>query len=533
MNTSLTPRSASAVSGLVLTLSLLTSAPAKALEVTGSFSGWWDLPAYQTQAIILNVDQNLVGAKTAAAYWPFYDLDGNAEWLYALGPVTGDTIDATLYQVTGVAFNQPFDPNLQPSNPVGTMQITFSDCNAGQVTYASSHPIVGDGNFSIKRINRQAGTVCTGTLVDDIPDNVLPEAFEMPLLPSAGYSLASGKAEFELRPNRVDFSVEIEDLPAGDYTLKVDDIERAVITTGNTPSGTQGEVEFRSPPEPGKLPLDFEPRGALIEIWDGATLAMSNVAPDSGVIPTDPGSGTPPPFGNSEIQVALQNLGTYPLGYGKAELEQEPDRVDFKVEIEDVPLGSYTLWVDGVERATLQVVNTATGPEGEVEFRYPVEPGKILLDFDPRDTLVQVREASGAIFAVNFPSSGNPGGGGDDGGDDDDNNTGGGGGDRVEIEVELNNTGVYAEASGDAEYEIRSDRVDFKVEIEDLPNGSYTLVVGGITRGTIQVSGGEGELEFRDPVEPGKLPLDFDPRGQSVQVQENGTVILSAQFPNN
>jgi hypothetical protein len=41
----------------------------------------------------------------------------------------------------------------------------------------------------------------------------------------------------------------------------------------------------------------------------------------------------------------------------------------------------------------------------------------------------------------------------------------------------------------------------------------------------------QGELEFRNPVEPGKLPLDFDPRGQQIDVLDGGTVILETLFP--
>jgi hypothetical protein len=41
----------------------------------------------------------------------------------------------------------------------------------------------------------------------------------------------------------------------------------------------------------------------------------------------------------------------------------------------------------------------------------------------------------------------------------------------------------------------------------------------------------EGELEFRNPVEPGKHLLDFDPRGQQIDVLEGATVILEKLFP--
>ena len=106
----------------------------------------------------------------------------------------------------------------------------------------------------------------------------------------------------------------------------------------------------------------------------------------------------------------------------------------------------------------------------------------------------------------------------------------------ADIEVELSNSGVYGAASGDAKLEPRMDRTDFSVEIEDVPAGSYDLRVGGTIVGTfnaaLDVDGTvRGELEFRDPAEPGKIQLDFDPRGQQIDVLEGAVVILGTQFP--
>jgi hypothetical protein len=74
------------------------------------------------------------------------------------------------------------------------------------------------------------------------------------------------------------------------------------------------------------------------------------------------------------------------------------------------------------------------------------------------------------------------------------------------------------------------------VEIEDVPIGSYPLRIGTTVVGTIEVvqlqdGSVEGELEFRNPVEPGKVLLDFDPRGQQIDVLQGETVILEILFP--
>jgi len=70
-----------------------------------------------------------------------------------------------------------------------------------------------------------------------------------------------------------------------------------------------------------------------------------------------------------------------------------------------------------------------------------------------------------------------------------------------------------------------------------VPAGSYALRIGGTVVGTLQaaldVDGTvRGELEFRDPVEPGKILLDFDTRGQQIDVLQGNTVVLETLFPN-
>ena len=52
-------------------------------------------------------------------------------------------------------------------------------------------------------------------------------------------------------------------------------------------------------------------------------------------------------------------------------------------------------------------------------------------------------------------------------------------GDFIEVEIDLENTGVLADANGEAEWEMNSHRVKFSVEIEDVPVGDYSLHVGG------------------------------------------------------
>jgi hypothetical protein len=99
------------------------------------------------------------------------------------------------------------------------------------------------------------------------------------------------------------------------------------------------------------------------------------------------------------------------------------------------------------------------------------------------------------------------------------------------------NAGVYPDGEAEAEYEARGEHAEFGVEVEDIPVGEYALLAGGVERGVIEVveieGGTEGEIEFEAPVDDDddELLLDFDPRGQAVEILEGGTLVFSADFP--
>jgi len=411
-----------------LGLALTGLAPAAgAVEVTGSFTGWWDQPDQQNHGLIVAVSKQLDGANQGVVYWANYDDAGNPTWFIAQGPIRGDTIDAELYKVEGVTFMQAKDPAASNLESVGTMQVQFSDCGAGDVSFDTVSSIVGTGGFRIARLSNQPGTVCSGGLADNIAPTSAPEEFTTFLVGTSAAPAASGKVEFEALPGRADFEVQIEDLPTGSYALRVGGVERGQIDVIATPGGNQGEIEFRSPVDPGKILLDFDPRDQIIEVLSGTTVVLEGATPENGDVP-GADLGTPPPFGEAEVEVDLNNSGTFADASGDAELEQRAARVDFDVEIEDVPPGSYNLLVAGVARGTIEVRDTPAGPEGEIEFRFPAEAGKLPLNFDPRGALIEVADASGTILSANFPAAGgdDQGEDGDDDDDDDDDDDMGG-----------------------------------------------------------------------------------------------------------
>ncbi|WP_232798404.1 hypothetical protein [Salinibacter altiplanensis] len=103
----------------------------------------------------------------------------------------------------------------------------------------------------------------------------------------------------------------------------------------------------------------------------------------------------------------------------------------------------------------------------------------------------------------------------------------------IEIETALENVGPDSDATGEVKFEKDANETEFKVEVEDLTTGTYDVVVADTTRGELDVTGdeGEAEVEFRRPSEEGHPPLDFDPRGQRVVVQRNGSSYLEGTMP--
>ncbi len=98
-------------------------------------------------------------------------------------------------------------------------------------------------------------------------------------LENAGvFPLGSGDADYEEEDGERDFSVEIEDVPVGDYRLTIDGIDRGTISVIETEDGTEGEIDFDDPQDENLL-LDFDPLGATIEIFDGQTLIFSAAFP--------------------------------------------------------------------------------------------------------------------------------------------------------------------------------------------------------------------------------------------------------------
>ena len=106
----------------------LNAAP---LVVDGSFSGHWFNKLITGEGVIIQI----ISDGRALVYWLTYDDSGKQRWLYGVGRRNGLTIDI---ENVFVSDNGVFDstmPVLVDLEPVGEMEVEFSDCNSGVVNF--------------------------------------------------------------------------------------------------------------------------------------------------------------------------------------------------------------------------------------------------------------------------------------------------------------------------------------------------------------------------------------------------------------
>ncbi|MEO8460274.1 MAG: hypothetical protein ABI451_07080, partial [Dokdonella sp.] len=269
------------LSAAVLVCSIAILAPdAQALTITRGFSGLWYDAAHSNRGFSAEIVQSTSG-KELMAYWFTVDGSGRPQWVAAQGPVVGNkaVLDAILASTTSGATSTN-------SPPWGKLTVSFSDCNHGTIVIAPNDHSLPSGQASIKRLTTASDDSCTGGISDDRvagADSRLIQFFTN----TGVISTANGKLRFEQRSDRTDFKVEIEDLPVGSYSLKVGGTERATIAVTTTINGNEGEAEFRSPVEPGKILLDFDPRGKRVDITRAGVTYLTTTSFGS--------SPTPPP----------------------------------------------------------------------------------------------------------------------------------------------------------------------------------------------------------------------------------------------
>jgi len=201
--------------------------------------------------------------------------------------------------------------------------------------------------------------------------------------------VSSGEAEMSLRARGLE--------PGEHFSLVLRDADGhdTVITSFTSDDRGRTRLRFRNPPRSRHdLPFDFDPRDKRIAVEDDAGGVMSIGLPSGG--PPVPGNGC-----------AAVNTGDVFLvadgGAGKAKArfrrEEDCDR-DFRVEVEDVAVGTYEVCVAGQSFGTFQAANNGVQVEGELELDNDADqPGDRPFPAslpDPIGLSIEVRQGAGS-----------------------------------------------------------------------------------------------------------------------------------------
>ncbi len=96
----------------------------------------------------------------------------------------------------------------------------------------------------------------------------------------------------------------------------------------------------------------------------------------------------------------------------------------------------------------------------------------------------------------------------------------------LDVDLEPARDGITGK--GKAIFWERADRSDFHVSAEGLADADYEIQVCEVPVGTLTVSGGEGQTQFRSPEAPGKELLSFDPRSCLIELLDGDGAVLTS-----
>lgn len=213
----------------------------------------------------------------------------------------------------------------------------------------------------------------------------------------------------------------------------------------------------------------------------------------------------------SEAKVEVQRLGT-----GKSVLE---------FEAQGLPAGSYEIVIGGVVRGPLVLTGSGDETEGESKFESdPNEPDELLLDFDAFGEPVSLQQGAVVFFSGTIPTPPPPAGGGEGSGEDPGPHP---------ASVALSPAGgLPAAANGSLEVEFGLlGPSGFELQIEDVPAGNYDVLIDGVSRATMVVTAGGGQVEFAAAPSGGEVALDFLAAGKPISIAQAGVEFFSGTIP--
>ncbi len=329
---------------------------------------------------------------------------------------------------------------------------------------------------------------------------------------------ARGVASAVFTPRNPKFRLDCWKLtPGATYQFTVDGVLEETFTASSRGSV---HLDFRTNASTNKRALDFDPRGKTLAIVDETSEVLSLVFS---------GEGEPEDIRVDE-RTSLTRAESETRGRVQLRYLEQRNKDRFIVHFNGLERGNYELFVDGQLQAEVDLSRgrstmrsfevmtnaLAKGGNGNGNGNGGGNSKKLELDFDPRGLIVDVVRDGGIIFTgemlAQLPAL-------------DVVNAG-------ETSVALATTGVDVDATGTASVALAEDgELSLNVGVTALPAGVYDVVVGGVVRGTVTVTGVEpdstGEVVFSTDPEAGELLLDFDVLGETVEIRQGATVYLT------
>lgn len=234
--------------------------------------------------------------------------------------------------------------------------------------------------------------------------------------------------------------------------------------------------------------------------------------------------------------VGFEQFINTPQFGARAVFEKRPDASDFRLELRDLPVGSYSLTLPNNSVTQFNALPFGTSTKAEIHFRSPaIINFAPLLDFDVvgKEFLVQgtdrnnkdIRQgvsltaALSPIGYTNGPAS---------------------------AELSVNERFTLAQVRGqatsasssfilDTKFDRSTSSEEFKISVEGAAPGNYDVYIDNVRRASITIKfqpdlRAAGEVFFRSPVTVGSYPLDFDPRGVSLELRRGGIVEFGANL---
>jgi hypothetical protein len=319
---------------------------------------------------------------------------------------------------------------------------------------------------------------------------------------------ASGSVLSILQTKRSSFTVELSGLaPSQSYQFKVGDLVETEFAPDNN---GRARLRFATDPRGNRLLLDFDPRNKTVAVLDeNAAVVLQAVISGAG----EPAAAVVDERANLTAADAATGIGTARY------VADKKGRREFQIAVRNVSGTGDHLFVNGIDRGELLLRRGS----GRISLRSEAHEGETALNFDPRGGLIEIIDEAGQVQltgkleararGVNFATRSTRAGA-------------------------IASTGVDPDGHAEAKLRTNADATrDFSVEIEDVPEGTYELLVGGVVRGSIVVTartdgGTQGEIEFTKSSDDSgdELALDFDPVDATITIRQGTTVFFEGVF---